>query len=162
MKRTNWNKVNPASLQQAMALSIEYAREVHNRSVDHIADLMSLNNKYAIYKWIESGSMPIRNMRAFQHACGINLISRWDAHSGGYLLFKIPTGRAVKQTELAELHQQFIDSFGALARFYEGKEGAQATLGHVTEMLEGLVWHHGNVEQHAQLSLEFGEAKHGS
>lgn len=159
MSRKNWNKVNPTSLQQAMELSIQHAREVHNRSVDHIADLMGLANKYAIYKWIENGSMPARNLRAFQHACGINLISRWDAHSGGYLLFKIPTGRTVKQTELAELHQQFIDSFGALARFYEGKEGAQETLGRVTEMLEGLAWHHGNVEQHAQPSLEFGEGK---
>ena len=157
MARKNWNKVNPTSLQQAMELSITHAREVHNRSVDHVADLMGLANKFAIYKWIESGSMPIRNMRAFQHACGINLISRWDAHSGGYLLFKIPTGRTVKQTELAALHQQFVDSFGALARFYEGTENAQATLGHVTEMLEGLAWHHGNVEQHAQPSLDLGE-----
>ena len=159
MARKNWNKVHPSSLQHAMELSITHAREVHNRSVAGIADLMGLSNKWAIYKWIEGGNMPLRNLRAFEHACGCNLISRWLAHSGGYLLFKIPSGRAVKQTELAELHQQFIDSFGALARFYEGKEGAQETLGRVTEMLEGLAWHHGNVEQHAQPCLEFGEVK---
>ncbi len=159
MKRTNWNKVNPTSLQQAMELSVQHAREVHNRSVDHIADLMGLANKFAIYKWIESGSMPLRYMRAFQHACGINLISRWDAHSGGYLLFKIPTGRAVKQTELAELHQKFSDAFSALAGFYEGKNEAQKTMNNIMDTLEGLAWHHGNVEQHAQPSLEFGEGK---
>lgn len=159
MKRTNWNKVNPVSLQQAMELSIQHAREVHNRSVDHIADLMSLNNKYAIYKWIEGGSMPMRHMRAFQHACGINLISRWDAHSGGYLLLKIPTGRAVKPAELAELHQKFADAFSALARFYEGKNEAQATMDNIMDTLEGLAWHHGNVEQHAQPSLDLDGGK---
>lgn len=159
MPRKNWKKVHPTSLQQAMELSIEYAREVMQRKVETIAELMGLENHWNIYKWVQNGSMPTRCIRAFEHACGINLVSRWLAHSGGNLLIPIPTGRSVKQTELSDLHQQFVNSFGALARFYEGKEEAQETLAHVTEMLEGLAWHHGNVEQHAQPSLEFGEGK---
>lgn len=157
MARKNWKKVHPTSLQQAMELSIDHAREVMNRKVEAIAELMGLENHWNIYKWVQNGSMPTRYIRAFEHACGINLVSRWLAHSGGNLLIPIPTGRNVKQTELADLHQRFIDSFGALARFYEGKEEAQATLAHVTEMLEGLAWHHGNVEKRLQPEFEFTE-----
>lgn len=159
MSRKNWKKVHPTSLQQAMELSITHAREVHNRSVDGIADLMGLTNKWAIYKWIEGGNMPLRNVRAFEHACGINFISRWLAHSAGNLLIPIPTGRAVKQVELTELHQKFSESFAALAKFYAGHEQAQETLDRVTDMIEGLAWHHGNVERHAQPGLEFGRDK---
>jgi len=157
--RKNWNKVHPSSLQQAMEWSIDHAREVMQRKVDGVAELMGLENHWNLYKWVQNGSMPTRYIRAFEHACGINLISRWLAHSGNHLLIKIPTGRTVKQTELAELHQKFADSFGALARFYEGTEDAQETLQRVTEMLEGLAWHHGNVEQHMQPSLELDGGK---
>lgn len=154
MKR-NWKRVQANSLQEAMELSITYAREVHNRSVDQIADLMGLANKWNLYKWVENGNMPLRYMRAFEHACGCDFIARWHAHSAGKLLITIPTGRSVKPHELGEIHQSFIDSIGALARFYEGKEGAQETLNRVTEMLENLAWHHGNVQQHVQPALDF-------
>ncbi len=154
MSRKNWNKVHPSSLQQAMEWSIDHAREVMQRKVEAVAELMGMENHWNLYKWVQNGSMPTRYIRAFEHACGINLISRWMAHSSGHLLIKIPSGRNVKPTELAELHQKFADSFGALARFYEGKEGASDTLDRITEMLEGLAWHHGNVEQHAQPGLD--------
>lgn len=159
MSRKNWNKVHPTSLQQAMELSITHAREVHNRSVDGIADLMGLSNKWAIYKWIEGGNMPLRSVRAFEHACGCNFISRWLAHSGGNMLVKIPTGRAVSKTELAELHQKFADAFSSLSGFYEGNKEVQQTLDNVMTTLEGLAWHHGNVEQHAQPSLDLEGGK---
>ena len=159
MSRRNWKKVHPTSLQQAMEWSIDHAREVMHRKVEAVAELMGLENHWNLYKWVQNGSMPTRYIRAFEHACGINLVSRWLAHSAGNLLIPIPTGRAVKQIELAELHQKFADSFGALARFYDDKEEADATLARVTEMLEGLAWHHGNVEQHMQPSLELDGGK---
>ena len=154
MKR-NWKRVNPASLQEATRLCIEHAKEVHNRSVEGIAALMGLNNMYTLYKWVESGGMPTRLFPVFEHACGCDFITRWMAHSRGYLLIKVPTGRSVKPHELGEIHQNLIDSIGALARFYEGKEGAQETLGRVTEALESLAWHHGNVQQHVQPGFDF-------
>lgn len=157
MAKNNWKRIQPTSLQQAMELSVRHAKEAHNRSVDHIADLMGLANKWNLYKWMESGNLPSRSIRAFEHACGCDFITRWLAHSGGKLLIAIPTGRSVKPHELGEIHQNFIDSIGALARFYEGKEAAQETLNRITEMLESLAWHHGNVQQHVQPGLEFGE-----
>lgn len=160
MKR-NWKRVQPTSLQQAMEWSIDHAQEVMHRKVTAIAELMGLENHWAIYKWVQGGSMPTRYIRAFEHACGINLVSRWLAHSAGNLLIPIPTGRTVKPVELAELHQKFVDSFGALARFYDDKEEVEATLGRVTEMLEGLAWHHGNVQQHMQPALDFAGGSDG-
>ncbi|MDD2721642.1 MAG: hypothetical protein PHH47_10085 [Gallionella sp.] len=154
MKR-NWKRVQPASLQEATRLCIDHAKEVHHRSVDGIAALMGLSNQFTLYKYIESGGMPTRLLPVFEHACGCDFVTRWLAHSRGSLLIKVPTGRSVKPHELGEIHQSFIDSIGALARFYEGKEGAQETLNRVTEMLESLAWHHGNVQQHIQPTLDF-------
>lgn len=154
MKR-NWKRVQANSLQDATRLCLDYARDVNNRSVEGVAAMMGLSNHWNLYKWVENGNMPTRCIQPFELACGINLISRWLAHSAGRLLITIPTGRSVKPHELGEIHQNFINSIGALARFYEGKEEAQDTLNHITEMLESLAWHHGNVQQHVQPAFEF-------
>ena len=79
---------------------MEFAREKHNRSVDRIADLMGLANKWVLYKWLESGRMPAILIRPFEAACGIDLVTRYIGHSANKMLIEIPTGRKVTSTDL--------------------------------------------------------------
>lgn len=154
MKR-NWKRVQAGSLQQAMELSIEHAREVMHRKVEAVAELMGLENHWNIYKWVQSGSMPTRYIRAFEHACGINLVTRWLAASEGCLIINAPAGRNASAADMHALQEVLNAASGQLLQFYQGKASAADALAAIQQGMEGLAWHKGNVEKHAQPEFEF-------
>lgn len=156
MKTRNWKRVQPTSLPHAMELSIQYGKEVHNRSVDRIADLMSLANKWSIYKWIENGNMPLRNIGAFEHACGCDFVTRWLAHSAGRLMITIPSGRMTTAQDIQSLQELLNTTVGQLIKFSNAQATPAEVLASITAAMEGLAWHRGNVEKHLQPELEFG------
>ena len=154
MARRNWNRVSPCSLRQSMELCMEFARERHNRSVDRIADLMGLANKWVLYKWLESGRMPAILIRPFEAACGIDLVTRYIGHSANKMLIEIPTGRKVTATDLNELQSSFAGAVSLLVEFYERKSGSDEALAALTGLLEDVAWHRKNVQEHLQPGLE--------
>lgn len=133
---------------------MEYAREKHNRSVDRIADLMGLANKWVLYKWLESGRMPAILIRPFEAACGIDLVTRYIGHSANKMLIEIPTGRKVTATDLNELQSSFAGAVSLLVEFYERKNGSEEALAALTGLLEDVAWHRKNVAEHMQPGLE--------
>ncbi|MEW6314745.1 MAG: hypothetical protein AB1513_12035 [Pseudomonadota bacterium] len=139
-----------------MELCIQFAKTKHNRSVDQIADLMGLTNKWSIYKWIENGNLPSRLIRPFEHACGCDFITRYLAHSAHKLLIDIPTGRPAKDTDLIKAHDGFSTSMKLLMAFYQGQAGAEETIGALTSLMEDVAWHRGNVEKHLTPEFDFG------
>lgn len=154
MATINWKRIQPTSLMHALRLCKDFAREKHNRSVERIADLMGVSADI-LYKWLGTGRMPANLIPVYEHACGCSYVTTWLAHSAHKLLVDIPTGRNATSTEVSELYQQFSGVVGSLAKFYEGTAEAQATLAEVTAMMEGLAWHHGNVEKHLQPEFDF-------
>ena len=157
MSRRSWKTAQPRDLRDAMDLCIEYAREKHNRSIDTIADLMGLSTKWTLYKWIESASLPARMIKPFQHACGIDFITRWYVLSEGKLLIDIPRGRKATATDIQTLQTATHDAIGALMSFYEEKADAETTLAKLQIALERMAWHKGNVEKFQQPELPFDE-----
>tara|TARA_R110001583_G_scaffold38710_4_gene124859 strand:- start:69 stop:497 length:429 start_codon:yes stop_codon:yes gene_type:complete len=137
-----------------MELCMEYSREKHNRSVERIADLMGLGNKWVLYKWLESGRMPAILICPFERACGIDLVTRYMGHSTNKMLIEIPTGKRVTATDLNELQSSFAGAVGLLVEFYERPKGSGETLAALTSLLEDVAWHRKNVEEHMQPGLE--------
>lgn len=133
---------------------MEYAREKHNRSIDRIADLMGLANKWVLYKWLESGRMPAILIRPFEAACGIDLVTRYIGHSANKMLIEIPTGKKVTATDLNELQASFAGAVSLLVEFYERKNGSDEALSALTGLLEDVAWHRKNVQEHLQPGLE--------
>jgi len=133
---------------------MEYAREKNNHSVDRIADLMGLNSKWSIYKWLESGRMPAILIRPFEAACGIDLVTRYIGHSANKMLIEIPTGKRVTATDLNELQASFAGAVSLLVEFYERQKGSDEALAVLTGLLEDVAWHRLNVEKHQQPGLE--------
>jgi len=133
---------------------MEYAREKHNRSIDRIADLMGLANKWVLYKWLESGRMPAILIRPFEAACGIDLVTRYIGHSANKMLIEIPTGKRVTSTDLNELQSSFAGAVSLLVEFYERKNGSDEALAALTGLLEDVAWHRQNVQEHLQPGLE--------
>ena len=85
-RRAYWKRLRPTSLRHALEACKEHAREVHNLSVERIAERMALADHWVLYKWIESGRMPAVCIPAYQQACGINLVTRWLASAERLLL----------------------------------------------------------------------------
>ncbi len=154
MTNRNWNKVRPASLPQAMELCLEFARAQHHRSVDQVADLMGLPNKWRIYKWVENADLPARYLRGFEHACGCDFVTRYLAHSAHRLLIDIPRGRSIAAADLNALQSLTNDAVGALIAFAAGQADAGEVIASTTRAMEGLAWHRANTEKHHQPELE--------
>ncbi|MDD5249668.1 MAG: hypothetical protein PHY45_11815 [Rhodocyclaceae bacterium] len=154
MSRRDWKKLRPRSLPHAMELCLAHAKERHNRSVEQVADLMALPNKWRLYKWVENADMPSRHILGFEHACGIDYMTQYHAHSGRRLLIDIPTGRPVEAEDLHRLQAMTNDAVGALIAFASGGATADEVIAATTHAMEGLAWHRANVEKHLQPELE--------
>lgn len=154
MPRRSWKKVQPGNRNQAQELCLEYARVKHNRSIDQVADLMGAN-KWTLYKWLESGGMPLRLIKPFEHACGIDFVSRWLAISDNKLVIDIPRGKIGNADDIFALQESTNEAVGALLNFYAEKSTQQEALEAVQNALERMAWHKGNVEKYNQPEIPF-------
>ena len=159
MAKRNWKRLQPTGFSHAMELSLEHGKAVHNRSVDRIADLMGLANKWVIYKWIESGRIPGILIRPFEHACGIDYLTRYLAHSDHKLVIDIPTGRKADHKHIHELQTALHDAVGLLMTFYRDQSDAEETIAAITGVMEDLAWHRGNVEKFSQPELDLEDTE---
>ncbi len=158
MARKNWKQLRAVSLQDAINLSIEYAR-AHNVSIEQIADIMQLSNKFTLYKWIESGRIPLSALRSFESACKCPYVyvTRYLASSINHLLIPIPNGRGVSDKDTNTLQAVLTDAVSALISFAAHKSDAQSTLAAINNGLEALAFQHGQVSKHAQPEFEFDD-----
>ena len=145
MTQRHWKRLRPSSLRHAMELCLEHAREKHRRSVDRVADLVGLSNKWALYKWLENGRMPTILLRPFEHACGIDYCTQYLATSAHKLLIDIPAGRGATDLEIADLQTSLTDAVRALIGYHTGKADSATTLAALTDAMSGLAWHRENV-----------------
>ncbi|MBI2397708.1 MAG: hypothetical protein HYV17_07910 [Xanthomonadales bacterium] len=154
MTRRNWKRFAASSLQEAFEACIEYGREQQQLSVDRIADRMGLPSKWALYKWMESGSMPVRLLRSFEHACGADFVTRYLATSAHLLTVAMPTGRCAAVADIAALQASCTEAVQALIEFTGGKRTQGETLAALTAAMEALATERGNVERHHQPELK--------
>ena len=150
MARSNWKRVQPRSLCNAMELCLQHARDVHNRSVERVAELMGLTSHWVLYKWMESGRIPAIQIQAFEYSCGIDCVTRYLAHSAHKLLIDIPTGRKASHKDIHDLQAAIHEAVGSLIKFYNDKADADETVAAITGVMEDLAWHRGTVKKHHQ------------
>jgi hypothetical protein len=114
---------------------------------------MAEASHFTLYKWLESGRMPALKIRAFENACGADYMTQYLAHSAGYLLVKVPTGRQAKHRELNELSKFAHEVLGLLLEFYDSQEGLDEAVQAVTQLMEELAFQRGNIEKFKQPEL---------
>ena len=157
MASRNWKNRQPASLRQAMEWCLAYAREQHNHSVDRVADRMGLANKWALYKWMESGRLPAILIQPFERACGIDYVTRYVAYSAHKLLIDIPAGKPANSGDINALQGSFAEAISLLLQFYGGKATADETVSALTSVMTGLGSHRENVRMHGDPELALFE-----
>lgn len=156
MTRRNWKRYVPGTLRDALKGCKEYAQERHNLGVERIAERMGQEDHWALYKWIGNGRMPLVLVPAYEHACGINLVTRWMASSSNKLLVDIPAGKQATPGDMVELNTGFAHALQLLTNFYTGGHQDPAeTLDALRHHLEQVTYHHNNVATYATPELEF-------
>lgn len=150
-----WKYRVPASLKTALDECLSFATEAHNRSVDRVAELMGLDSKWVLYKWIGETRMPINMLAPFEHACGIDLVSRYMAAATGKLVIPLACGKTSTAADINHLQSDATDAIRALLEFYAGRGTAEATQAAILTAMQDLGWHHANVGKHNQPELDF-------
>lgn len=142
-----------------MELCLAHGREVHNLSVERVADRMGVPSHWALYKWMENGRMPALLIRPFEAATGADYVTRWLAASDHKVLVDIPTGRAATEMSTAELQAAMAESIRLLLGYYADGGDPAKVLDAVRGAIAGLGWHHANVERsiEPELDMESGE-----
>jgi hypothetical protein len=157
MTRRNWKSYQPSSLRDALQGCKDFATQRHNLSVERIAERMGLEDHWALYKWIANGRMPVVNLHPYEHACGIDLVTRYLAATAGKLLVAMPAGRQAQPADMVEINTGFAAALQLLTDFYAGGEKANpaATLQALRNHLEQVAYHQHNVANYATPELEF-------
>lgn len=153
MPSRNW-KHPPQSMQEALVACVNFARDKHRRSVEHIAADMGLPNPWALYKWIESGRIPAVLIRPFELACRSHFVTSFLAHASHRLLIDIPTGKLPSQSDLHTLQAASNEAMASLLSFAAGRLTAEDVIASVTTAMEALAYHRENVARHAQPELD--------
>lgn len=152
-----WKRQQPASLRDALAQTKDYAREARNLGVERIAELMGLEDHWALYKWIQTGRFPLVLLPAYEHVCGIDLATRWLAASRRKLLVDMPAGRAADAGDLVRLGAEFQHAVALLHEFYqsEGAADPAPVLEALRNHLQQVAHHHFNVSGFSEPELDF-------
>lgn len=147
MARRNWKRVSPTSLRHGMELCLEYAKSKHNRSIDRVADLMGLPNKWTLYKWLENGRMPAILIRPFEHACGSTFMTQYIATSAHKLVVDIPSGKPASDEDVLAIQTGFNEAVNLLAKFYRGEADAANTMASLDAAMADIAGHRMNVQK---------------
>ncbi len=156
MSKPNWRNVRPLNLKDAMDWCVRYAKAHHNRSVEGIADIMGVNY-WTLYKWIGEADLPLRLLKSFENACGIDYVSRWLCESNGKLVIDVPRGKKCGTGDIQQLQGAYHTAVGELMKFYQEHTSIDEALAALQAALVQTSWHKGNVEKYRQPELPFDE-----
>lgn len=146
----------PTSLRAAFELDKTHAERHRRLNIERLAELLSVTPAL-LYKWIETDSMPIRAVIAWQHLTGASHVVRYLASRIGAVVVQIPSGRPVSAEDIHDLQAVLNDAPGALLDLRGGRITRDDCVGALTSGIESLAWHRANVEKSEQPELEFAQ-----
>lgn len=147
MNRQRWKPRQPAHMQEAIRLCLDYAVHKHNRSVARIAELMGIS-EWVIYKWMSKGSIPSERIRPFEFACDATYITQYIATSAQKLIIDIPAGKPCGESDLLDLQNTLNSAVSLLTQFYRGDSDVGDVLQGINSALVNIASHRENVKKH--------------
>lgn len=144
----------PTSLRAAFELDKAHALRRRRLNIERLAELLG-TTPATLYKWIETDSMPLRALIAWQHITGAGNVVRWLASREGAVVIQIPPGRDVSPEDINELQRVLTAAPAALLDLKAGRIDRDACAAALTAGMESLAWHRANTDRHEQPELEF-------
>ena len=138
MRRLNWKKLYPRSLNHALQMCKELAGQ-KRMNVERMADQLGCTPD-TLYKWLAEARMPLNQLIRFESVSGAPLVTQYLANSHGYLLVPMPAGKKADQLEMSELTIFTNEVLIALAKCYEGEAEPEATSDKLMHLIEELAF----------------------
>ena len=152
MTRRTSNPV-PTSLKAAFDADKAHALRHRRFNIERLAELMG-TSPATLYKWLETDTMPLRSLLAWQHLTGACNVVRYLASREGLVVIRIPQGRRLTDEDVLGLQEELNASVGALIGDHQGRTDRDTAMGLVGQGLEGLAWHQENLRQDQQPQLD--------
>jgi hypothetical protein len=149
----NLSKPLPTSLRAAFEADKAHALAKHRRGTERLAELMA-TTPAALYKWLETDSMPVNRLAAWEHITGSDCVVRYLAAAAHRVVIEIPTGRKSATTDVHALQTTLNNAVGVLLAFMNGDADRDTTLAALGAGLESMAWHRENVRKNDQPELE--------
>lgn len=150
----NWKRIVPSNTREAIRLCKDFAKEVHNLSVEPIADIMGVSSD-SLYGWLGNGKLPANLIPAYENACGCHFLSEHLIHAQGKLAISISIGRNISDKDFLQLHNSFSSAVAILTDFHKGKASAEESIGALTHHMQIAGWHRNNIEKQDSPELDF-------
>ena len=147
----------PPSLRDAFRLCKEHGIAEKRLSVERLAELMGKTPDW-VYKVMADGSMPANLIPMFETITGADFVSRHLAVSGGKLVIEAPVGRACDAVDMQTLQEILNVAVGKLLAFHAGRAAPDEVIAAATDAMQKLAWHRQNAAEHAQPTLDLGDA----
>jgi hypothetical protein len=101
------NACIPDDLMAAVQACLSHAKSDLYRNIGDVADAMDTKpTREAVYKWVQTGRLPLAEIPAFERACASSHISKYIAACGGYLIVRAPVADGLPQLEFARIQCQ--------------------------------------------------------
>ncbi len=145
----------PNSIQEAVEDCVNDARKRDPQlSIDRLGDMVG-ERKWTLYKWMESGCIPLQKVMAFEHACGANHITRYLCASARLLCVAMPSGRLPAPGDIEAVQSSCSDAVSALLRYAAGKANTETTEAALSKAMEQLAAERAQVQRADQPELAF-------
>jgi hypothetical protein len=106
-------------------------------SIERFADRLG-ETKWTIYKWLQTGAIPLGKLIAFEHACGVHYVTRYLNAASGALSIPFPTGRLPDAGDINAVQAACSDAVNSLVMYAASKLDAKATEAVLTAAMEQL------------------------
>ncbi|MCU7934144.1 MAG: hypothetical protein KZQ99_04595 [Candidatus Thiodiazotropha sp. (ex Dulcina madagascariensis)] len=159
MAKRNWKRFRATSRRAAVEACIRYANEVHNRSVEQVAELTGMDGHWPIYKWMQSGNIPACRILPFQQACGCTFFTDYLAGATHKLVIDIPAGRRASSEDIFKLQQHLNSTVGHLLRYHDepSDDSAESAVSAIRAAMEDLAYQQINITKQRQPELSLFE-----
>ena len=123
---------------QALNSCIFHAAEHYGLSITDISASMEASSNWTVFKWIESGKMPLCEIAKFEDACHARFVTRYLAEHAGLLLLPKPKATDNPTQTLLGAHKAIADALSHAANFWDGKGDKKQALKTIDTAMEAL------------------------
>ncbi|MBB4867202.1 hypothetical protein HNP46_006113 [Pseudomonas nitritireducens] len=108
----------------AMKRCFQEAKANRQMSAERVADVLGVN-VWRLYKWLETGRLPISYIPAFERACGAHYVTEALAKANHAVVADFPAGRRPSAAEFHAVQVKLLAATGALVDLEMGKASAE-------------------------------------
>ncbi|MHD0644871.1 hypothetical protein ACYPKM_04540 [Pseudomonas aeruginosa] len=136
--------MHESTVLNAMKRCAKEAKQHRQMSAERIADALGVS-VWCLYKWLETGRMPINVISAYERACGSHYVTEALAKASQAVVVDYPDGRRPTAEEFYAFQGKLIAATGILIDLEAGSASPEEADEIVWTAIQALMWQMLNV-----------------